>query len=144
MENIIKILLVSVPVLIGIINEVKKSKSKKNIQQHPQPNMPQPTKTRGALSEAWGNIPIPIELPKAETKTASAVRSFIKKEEDERIERVLQNPSTYIQTKIDSQKDESTTSTVDSAANSKQDYTFQSIEEVRRGFIWGEILQRKY
>lgn len=150
MDDILKFFLIAGVILIGVLREANKNKSKKTQNQRPHPSMPPTTEAApddAPFPETWGKMfppqdvfqPVPIEKPsKQAQKEINARRQAAESRQTVAEKKSMQaSPSSP-----DSPR--ASIGAKAPACSEKEDFTIHSAEEARRAIIWGEILQRKY
>lgn len=136
MEDILKFLLVAGILIIGFVRQAKKE-SPNTIPSKDDDNMPFPHKNH-PLPENWEDIPIPSPQQTDNTQTEKHVhkqkaKPFIPQNYQTQQTALHSQPA--VQTPQNSRSEsEDTSTTID----------ILSTEEIRKGIIWSEILQRKY
>ena len=121
MEDILKFLLIAGILIIGFVKQAKKEAKNTSAPPRDDNDMPRPHKTH-PLPESWEGIPIPPPLQTDNTQAYQTQQTVQHKQS------VAQTPQT------NRAEIQDTSPAID----------IQSAEEIRKGIIWSEILQRKY
>lgn len=135
MEDILKFLLVAGVIIIGFVKQAKKeakntSAPSKEDDDVFQPNIPHP------LPENWEGIPV---QPLQPTNTAQKSDKKHRQTAKPFIPRNYQTKQTGLHNEPAPQ-----TSLTQKTEDAPPAVNIQSAEEIRKGIIWSEILQRKY
>lgn len=137
MEDILKFLLIAGILIIGFVKQAKKEAKNTSAPSRDDNDMPRPHKTH-PLPESWEGIPIP---PPLQTDNTQAEKQAHKQKAKPFI------PKNY-QTQQTMRHKQSVAQTPQTNRAETQDTSpaidIQSAEEIRKGIIWSEILQRKY
>ena len=137
MEDLLKFLLVAGVIIIGFVKQAKKEARHQTDSPEDEDGMPHPRPTH-PLPESWEGIPIPPVQPEERQpknkKRRQAAQPFIPKSYE------TQPTAPHTQPAIQTPQTNNRPETEDASP----DIDIRSIEEIRRGIIWSEILQRKY
>lgn len=137
MEDLLKFLLVAGVIIIGFVKQAKKEARHQTVSPEDEDDMPH-TRPTHPLPESWEGIPIPPVQPEERQpknkKRKQATKPFIPKNHETQPNAPRTQPT--IQTPQTNNRPET--------EDASPDIDIQSIEEIRRGIIWSEILQRKY
>ena len=156
MEDLLKYLLIVGIIIVGIVKEVNKNKSKKAPNKRPVPSTPPMDETAPdavPIPEAWGKMfpsqdifqPIPIEKP---SQKHTQKHKSSPKPKTERKQEISSQFGT-IGNRFDMEGQRSTPPSDSHTPHEETsapdgEFTIHTAEEARRAIIWGEILQRKY
>lgn len=143
MEDLLKFLLVAGVIIVGFLRQARKEASNKPAS----PDMPAPD-TRRPLPESWEGIPIPPPQKEAEKpphiSPETVYSSNSGKAEDVFIPKKFRNENPRPHPKKTNRHAAEVKPTVSGSESPTADIDIQSLEEVRRGILWSEILKRKY
>ncbi len=137
MEDILKFLLIAGILIIGFVKQAKKEAKNTSAPSRDDNDMPRPHKTH-PLPESWEGIPIPPPLQTDNTQAEKQAhkqkaKPFIPK--NYQTQQTMRHKQSVAQTpQTNRTETQDTSSAID----------IQSAEEIRKGIIWSEILQRKY
>lgn len=137
MEDILKFLLIAGILIIGFVKQAKKEAKNTSAPPRDDNDMPRPHKTH-PLPESWESIPIPPPLQTDNTQAKEQahkqkVKPFIP--QNYQTQQTVQHKQSVAQTPQTNRAETQDTSPA---------IDIQSAEEIRKGIIWSEILQRKY
>ena len=137
MEDILKFLLIAGILIIGFVKQAKKEAKNTSAPPRDDNDMPHPHKTH-PLPESWEGIPIPPPLQTDNTQAKEQahkqkVKPFIP--QNYQTQQTVQHKQSVAQTPQTTRAETPDTSPA---------IDIQSAEEIRKGIIWSEILQRKY
>lgn len=139
MEDILKFLLVAGVIIIGFVRQARKGAKNNPAPSRDDNDVPFPHETH-PLPESWEGIPIPPPQP---TDRPQAPKEKYRQTTEPFIPKTYQTQQVVPHDKPATQRPPHTNRHAETEDTTPA-IDIQSAEEIRKGIIWSEILQRKY